>query len=196
MGDYLIEAPFNKGQTMFGQTSADTADSINYEGREYTFQDLRFGAGRETRVRVVRNIAATTLFGKRLANLALSALTGVYYGCRIDGYAFTTAQKAYPIDDELLQGVAPQDLCYIVVRGLCLVTVELAAAAGNVINPGDLVTAVTAVTSQATTAGRVIAADFTGATLLLANQINSYHQAISAATTGSTGADLLIDVRY
>lgn len=193
-GNYEIEAPFDRGQTYFGQTTGDSSDAQNYEGHEYTFQDLDFGAGIETRVRVVRNIAAVSLLPKRLANLATSGFTNGMYGTRIDGYTTTQGAKGYPIDNKLAVGVQPNDLCYIVVRGLAVVTVALAAGAGNVIVAGASLAAVTAATSQATTAGRLALADYTGATLLLANNIMNSFVAISAATTANTGADLLIYV--
>ena len=196
MPEYSIDAPFALGQTYNG-TTGDTSDAQNYEGREYVFSDTRWGNGAGIRARVVRNISTTTLVGGRLANLATTALTGAYYGCRIDGYASTTAQRCYPIDDLLgSTGVAPNDLCYIIVGGLAIVKTDLAPGAGLVINPGDQVVAVTASTSGATTSGRAKLADYTGATLLLANQIMNFFTAVSAATTANTNSDLLVQVRW
>lgn len=191
MSNKYENPPFPKGSTWFNGSTADSSDAANYEGQEYEFTDNRFGTGMTTRVRVVRNIATISLASARLVNLATTGFTNGLYGTRVDGYANATAQRAFPLDDELTQPLAVNDLGYIIIGGPTLVTTGLGADAGNVINVGSKIVAITAAASTSTTAGRAVVADFTGATLLLANQVMHNFSAMSAATTANTGSSIL-----
>ena len=78
-----------------------------------------------------------------------------------------------------------------------MVTTDLAGGANDVINIGDVLTALTAATSGATTAGRVKPQSLAGATSVLGLEImNMIGRAMSAATTANTGANLLVDIRH
>lgn len=191
--------PFDRGQTAStGLSSVDSTVLNNLEGKEYIVDDVDPATGiartgRRVKLRCVRNKAAAALLPKRLVSFKASA--GVF-GAHVDGYADTTAEESYPVDEYLpAAGVAVDDLFYIVVEGPALVLSDLAGGANNVLNVGDCVVALTAATSGATTAGRVAPQDLTGATALLAKQIkNQVGYALTAKTTGNTNADVLVDV--
>lgn len=197
--------PFNRGETFFGDrtiSSQDITDTAYLEGKEWVFEDLNYNAagqtkpvrsGRPVKCRVVRNNSAGALLPKRLASFQLTAGN---YPKAVDGYADTTAELSYPVDEFLPSAGAQQyDLLWIVIEGPATVLTDLAGGANNVVNVGDRVVALTGATSGATTAGRVAPIDLTGATALLANQIlNFVGRAVSAKTTGNTNADLLVDV--
>lgn len=206
--------PFARGTTYMGLTETiDTANlaGINLEGKEYIFEDLdpRGAAGsvavrtnRPVRCRIVRNMAGTTLFAKYCGQQGVTAgKVNVY----LSGLVAVGATRGFPIDEYLpAAGVRNGDLCYVVIEGPALVRTSLAANAENVINLGDTLVALTAATSGATTAGRVIvrnttltnvtaAANFDASTF--ANNVqNRIGMALSAATTANTNADLLIDI--
>jgi hypothetical protein len=208
--------PFGRGETFYGNSPIPAIDANNlggknFEGEIWEFEDVSYALGsvgakqvrsnRLVKCMCVRNISGINLLPKRLANLTTVAEAEVgqnlpaYLG-QVDGYAFATAQRAYPIDEWLpAAGVAPNDLFWIVVEGPATVLTDLAGAANDVFSIGQGVVALTAVTSQATTAGRVAPVDYTGATAVLANQIqNLIGHALSAATTANTNAGLLVEV--
>lgn len=200
----LENPPFPRGETFYNGLSIDSTNlgGLQFEGAEWEFEDVQINAGvgakpnrtnMKVRCRCVRNVAAIALQPKRLVTFQLTA--GMY-GSRVDGYATTTAQRGFPVDEYLpAAGVPVNDLFWIVVAGPALVLTPLDAGSDNVINVGDAVVALTAATSGATTAGRVYTQDLTGATSLLANQVQDrVGYALSAVTTGNTGANLLIEV--
>jgi hypothetical protein len=168
----------------------------------WVFEDLDYSqrgtkparSGRKVTCMCVRNVAAAALLPKRLATLQKS---GVNYLGRVDGYSTLTAVNAFPVDEFLpAAGVPVNDLFWVVIDGPATVLTDLAGAANNVWNVGDVLTSLTAATSGATTAGRVKPQDLTGATAVLGNEVqNKIGYALSARTTANTGADLLVDVR-
>ncbi len=198
--------PFDRGQTYYGGATIDSNDlgGLSLEGMEFEFEDLNYalptaGGGakpartnRKVRVRVVRNVGAAALLPKRLVTFQLTA---GFYGCRVDGYATTTAQRAFPVDEYLpAAGVPVNDLFYIVVRGPATVLTSLAAL-GQSIAVGDRMAALTAASSGATSAGRVDGlGGATSATALENEVLNSIGYALSAKTTTQTNADLLVEV--
>lgn len=188
--------PFNRGETWYGGSAIDSNDlgGVNLEGKEYVFEDTIRGTQNPVRVRVVRNKAADVLLPKRLVRFQ----AGSFYGRRVDGYTSTTAEEGFPVDELLPStGVPVNDLFYIVVNGPALVLSDLAGGANNVITTSNNLVALTAATSGATTAGRVAAQDLTGATAVLANQIqNRIGRALTAATTANTNTDILTYVRW
>lgn len=195
--------PFLRGETWYGGQTIDSnayGATVNLEGKEFIFEDVdqsstgakALRSGKKVRCRIVRNVSAGALLPKRLVSFQASA-----YGKRVDGYADTTAEECYPVDEFLPAAGVPQyDLFYIVVEGPAMVLTDLAGADNNVINQGGVVVGLTGATSGATTAGRVAPQDLTGATALLAKQIqNRIGVALSSKTTANTNADLLIDVK-
>jgi len=75
------------------------------------------------------------------------------------------------------------------------VLTALDGGADNVFNVNDVIVALTAATSQATTAGRVAPQVLTGATALLGNQVqNRLGRAMSAKTTANTNNSLLVNI--
>lgn len=198
--------PFSRGETYY---SGGTIDSNNLggtqmEGSVWRFEDIDWSStavgakknrtNRQVRCMVVRNVGAAAILPKRLVTFQLTA--GQPFTGRVDGYARTTAARAYPVDEFLPAAGCPvNDLCYIVIEGPAKVLTDIATGAGSVFNVGDVAVALTAATSGATTAGRVAPQDLTGATAVLGNQVaNRVGFAISAVTTANTAADLLIDV--
>jgi hypothetical protein len=181
--------PFARGNT-YGTT--DTAVGTHLEGREYIHLDNEYGTGKYVKVRIVRNSAAAALLPKRVAQLDAAAGT---VGRKATGYTTTSAAQGYVIDELLpAAGVAVGDLFYVVVEGPTVAKTDLAGADNNVIAAGTFLHALTAATSGATTAGRVYVAAFTGATAVLAGQVQGViGRALSARTTANTNADLLID---
>lgn len=197
--------PFGLGETfynIFAASTQSTNDGIQYEGAEWVFEDINpitkvYRSEQKKRCRIVRNVAAIALLPKRLVNLATAPNANGIFGSQVDGYATTLAARCYPVDEFLpAAGAQINDLFWIVVEGPATVTTDLAALTG-VINIGDKVVAQTAATSGATTAGRVLKQDLTGATAPLGNQVQNYiGHAMSAATTANTGADLLVNVGH
>lgn len=193
------ELPFERGQTASsGLATVDATTLDNLEGREYIVEDVNPATGvlrtsRLVRLRCVRNKAAAALLPKRLVSFAATAGK---FGAYVDGYADTTAEESYPVDEYLPStGVAVDDLFYIVIEGPALVLTDLAGADNNVLPVGTVLVALTGATSGATTSGRVAPQDLTGATALLAKQIqNRIGYALTAKTTANTNADILCDV--
>jgi hypothetical protein len=98
--------------------------------------------------------------------------------------------------DEFLPaaGVPANDLFYIVVRGPATVITSLSDMSADVV-VGDRLVAITAVTSGATTSGRVQPLPGATSSTALANEIlNTVGYALSAKTTANTNADLLVEV--
>jgi len=115
----------------------------------------------------------------------------------VDGYVTVTAGEAAGIVDPYLKaaGVRDDDIFWLVRKGQVNVKTSLAGNAENVISEGDILYALTAATSQATTAGRVIAfAATTGTTSALQQLYNRIGRALSAKTTAQTNADVTVDV--
>lgn len=193
--------PFAIGSTYGASASTDGQE---WEGREFNVLDLDYTTnpakvraasnGTEMkRIRVVRNVSGIALLPGYLASFKAGQ-----YGKQVDGYTTTTAAEGYPIDEFLSSsGVANNDLCYITVGGNASVMTSLAANAEDVFSANSVLVALTAATSQATTAGRVSAQDLTGATANLGNQVqNRVGVAISASTTANTNVLKLAFINY
>lgn len=156
--------PFERGSTYFGGgTPVSTAGDASYdwEGREFEVDDVIYTPGPtkgqlrsrdKVTLRIVRNTSGIALLPKRIARFE----SGTHWGRRVDGYTTTTAAHGYPIDEYLpAAGVADDDLFYIVVKGPATVLTNLANSNDNILTYGADVIALTAATSQATTAGRI-----------------------------------------
>jgi hypothetical protein len=212
--------PFGRGETFYGQSPTPAIVATNLggpqmEGKVWVFEDLNYNAtpfvpgakpartNEYVECRIVRNVSLINLLPMRLVSFAVPPYTNStsdtdLYGSAVDGYTTTSGQFAAGVVDEWLPaaGVAPNDLFWIVTKGPTQVLTPLDAGADNVFTIGQVVAALTAATSQATTAGRVYPQDLTGATSLLGNQVmNAIGRALSAATTANTGAALLVDLK-
>lgn len=203
MGNAIDALPFPIGSTM-GVTVA--TDQVAWEGREFVVEDLDYSGslpkGRaysaavaHKRVRIVRNVSGINLLPRYLAQFGTAA---GQYGKRITGYTNTTAGDGFPIDEFLpAAGVVNNDLFYIVVEGPAECYTSAAANAEDVFSAGSVLVALTAAASTfSTTAGRVTPQDLTGATALLANQVqNRIGVAMSASTTANSNSAKLVYVR-
>jgi hypothetical protein len=193
--------PFPRGETFFGTSeTVDTTSGAHLEGKEFQFRDVdprSVGSGDRTgRVvtcRVVRNMSGTTIYGGYLCTFRATAGK---FGGQVDGLVDTSAELCYPADEYLPSaGVRDKDLFYIVVGGPALIKTPLSGDANNVFSVGSMVVGLTAATSGATTAGRAVAQDLTGATAPLGNNVqNRIGVALSAATTANTNSTILVDV--
>lgn len=210
--------PFPVGQTAFtglSSTQFASTDKAELEGREFLIEDLDYsqnpfkprafygntGANRFKRIRVVRNVSGVAILPR-----SLCLFKGANYGQQVDGLATVTAEECYPADEFLpTAGVPANDLFYITVDGAAECLTDLAAGANNLITAttaganagaGNWLVALTAATSQSTTAGRVRPQDVTGATTALAANIqNRIGIALSAMTTSQTNAAVLVYVK-
>ena len=191
--------PFERGSTFFGAGGTpNVTDGFQYEGKEYLFEDINpltraVRTNRYVRCRIVRNSSGIALLPRRLVRFEVD---GLDYGARVDGYTRTTAARGYPVDEYLpAAGVANNDLFYIVVNGPAMCVSDLAAV--DTISVGDRLVALTAVTSQATTAGRVDLAAFAVTEQALADQVAYYiGHALSALTSANTNSDILVEVGH
>lgn len=196
--------PFERGMTFYngGTIDANNLGGVQHEGKIWEFEDLDYSntsvgakkqrSGRMVKCMCVRNVSGIALLPKRLAGIYTAGADGKYALGRVAGYTTTTNERGYPIDEFLpAAGVPANDLFWVVVEGPAMCITDLAAGAGNVINVGSYVDALTAATSQCTTAGRVeIIANVTASMPLRVGM------ALSAVSTTNTNADLLIEVGH
>lgn len=198
--------PFPRGQTFYSGGTIDTnaLGGVQLEGMEWVFEDVdpRQGTSgastrrtnRPVKCRLVRNDGTLTLLPKRLVQ---PGVTAGKVKAAAEGYPTATAGKVQGVVDEYLPstGIPPNDIGWIVIGGPTLVLTDLAGGANNVINVDDYLVALAGATSGATTAGRVVTQDLTGATALLGNNVqNVIGVAMSAATTANTNAGILADI--
>jgi hypothetical protein len=201
MSHQIDVLPFPIGSTM-GVTGS--TDQERWEGREFLVEDLDYstatpkqraaGNGIGTkRVRIVRNVSGINLLPRYLVSFSASK-----YGKQVDGYTNTTAAEGYPVDEFLpAAGVVNNDLFYIVVEGPAECYTSAAANAEDVFSQKSVLVALTAAASTfSTTAGRVTPQDLTGATALLANQVqNRIGVAMSASTTANSNSAKLCYIK-
>ena len=196
--------PFGRGETFYNGDTIDANDlgGLHLEGKEWVFNDEdpttdTTRSNKYVTCRVVRNTSGIALLPKRIAAFEVDATNPDEWGRRVAGYTTVTDEEGYPIDEYLpAAGVPDNDLFYVVVRGPAVVLTALTDF-NPAIGGGDWLAAITAATSQATTAGRVTNHDISGATSVLANAImNRIGRALSAATTANTNTDLLIEVGH
>jgi len=192
MSSRMDECPLGRGQI-------DSEGGLTtFLGRVYVLNDVPLSTSNTASaprtshnvfVRVVRNNSGFALLpGRAVAWQAGSNMTAVA------GYTRTSAADIAGIVDERVpaSGVPDGDDFLIVVHGPSLILNDIASGATTVITEGDYLVALTAVTSGATTAGRLATADFTGATSPLAlNIANIIGRAISAAATANTNSSVL-----
>lgn len=192
-----------RGQTFYGPTATipTAGESASQEGFEKTFADynptvtngakaLRSGAS--VYCRLVRNSSGINLLPKRVVKYK-----STYYKKRVDGYCTLDFDNCAGVVDEHLPtaGVRDGDLFWITYRGPTLVLTNLAGDGTNLHVQGVPIVALTAATSQATTAGRVQTYFVTsGATVIGSQALQRIGIAMSAKTTANTNADLLADI--
>lgn len=183
----LIDPPFALGQTL-GVSS--TSDGVQWVGAVKIFPDVnpttgKIRSGRVKKCVAVRNSSGGALLPKRLVKFSTTAGTAVF--SEVSGYSATTNAEFVGVVDEFLPagGVADKDVFWVTVDG----PTEVAAAlSGSDIAAGDKLSAITAVTAGATTAGRVTTSSVGAATTAAGdNSLGVIGYACSAgATTGST----------
>ena len=191
-----------RGKTWYdGATPTANAPAISLEGQMRRVDDenpptatdstVTRRSGRQVVLRLVKNISGITLAPKRLVTWAAG-----FRGRRVDGYCTADyAECAGVVDDHYTNGIPDDDLGYIVVSGPVLILTSLAANAENVISEGDVLVALTAATSQATTSGRFVSAGLTSSVTVAQNvERGKIGRAMSAKTTANTNADCLVDL--
>jgi hypothetical protein len=194
--------PFERGHTYYDGETIDTNDlgGEHLEGKEWVFEDVIpttgvARTGRPVRCRVVRNVSGINLLPKTM--VIMDTTNAGQYGKQVDGYATTTSQEAFPVDEYLpAAGVPTNDLFYIVMDGPATVLTSSTTIAGNILAVGNWVAAVTFnQTTGNSTCGRIGAAVSTGATgPLFDAAVNRVGRAMSAvATSGLTNQDVLVD---
>lgn len=196
----------NRGRTYYGPNvtiSSSYGPNIGLEGQEQSFRDVDYSGGpgilaprsnRENVCLLVRNASGINLLPKRVAKWKAG-----FRNKRVDGYCAIGEEACAGVVDEWLPsaGVRDGDLFWLCVKGPTQVLTDLAGADFNVINEGDLLVALTAATSQATTAGRVKSFVVTSnATFATTAAFNQFGRAMSAKTTANTNNSLLADVRF
>jgi hypothetical protein len=207
MGSALASYALPKrGQTFYkGVTppSIFTVESTKYEGTLQPFKDIdpttvavgakTYRSNRDVICRLVRNVSTIALREKRLVTFASG-----YWNKRVDGYATlnNAANVAGVVDEFLSAGIPANDMGWVVVNGPTLVKTPLGADATNVFSEGTLLLALTAATSQATTAGRVQPFYDTSVVTDATNQLKGViGVALSAKTTANTNVDILCDIQ-
>ena len=200
-----------RGKTLLDGNSNRTLTAtmaVDREGSLMEFDDIdptvTSGAktkrsNRRVTCMLVRNEAAAAILGKRVVKWKSGQR-----GHQIDGYCASTNEACAGISDEFLgsSGAAVHDLFWITVKGPTLVLTPLEGDATNVINLDDLLGALTAVTSGATTSGRVRVNALTATSTATTDGsqgnvlMNSFGRALSAKTTANTNADLLVDTFF
>lgn len=168
----FVDPPFSLGQTL-GVSS--TADGTGWVGAVKVFPDVNPTTGqiRSNRVKTciaVRNASGAALLPKRVVRFARDT-AGTAAFSAVDGYSAVSNNEIVGVVDEHLpaSGVAANDVFWVVVKGPTEVAHALSGAG---IAVGDRLSAITAATTGATTAGRVTPS------------------AVGAATTGSDNAGL------
>lgn len=200
-----------RGQTFLSGNANRTITSTmgaDKEGSTMIFDDIdpssTTGAkttrsNRPITAMLVRNEAAAAL----LAKFTVKWKSG-QRGKQVDGYCCVTNEACAGVVDEFLgsSGVAVHDLFWLVVKGPTLMKTPLEGDGTNVISVDDILGALTAATSGATTSGRAgvvaLTATSTGTTNgALGNALfNSFGRAMSAKTTANTNADVLVDTFF
>lgn len=192
--------PFSLGKTYYDGRTVDTSNygGVNLEGQVCTFTNINVLSGATTvrtpledgpiQARLVRNVSGINLLPGRLVIYAAG-----YNDRRVDGYSYQDFQRVAGVVDPFLPstGVPNGDVFWLVIEGTVPVRRALSNSAADDAE-NDVLYAITAATSQATTAGRFTrwvgtftAAQTTdGSAFNLAN--NNIGRAMSACTTAGT----------
>jgi len=188
--------PFDRGQY---ETNEDMS---LLAGREYMFEDLNYAqtqgakaqrSGRLNRVRLVQNGSGVAILPKQLCQFSTTP-GAINYGCVVSGYVNTTNGRGYPADEFLpAAGVPAGAYFFIVTKGaaLCRLPNQTADYGGTNVAVGGVLVGVTSAASTGVTAGRVAPQSVTASNDAAENYVG---RALSAATTGQTDQDVLVDV--
>lgn len=197
----------NRGQTYLSgnpdRTLAATMQA-NLEGSRFRFDDIdptatsgakTVRSGRQVTCVLVRNELATGLAvdGKRVVKWKAGQI-----GRQIDGYCCITDELCAGITDEWLgsAGCPLHDLFWLTIEGPTLVLNPRDATNCNW-SAGDRLSALTAVTSGSTTAGRPFKTVFTGSTAAQCDAVmNNFAIALSAVTTALTTGSCLVHCHF
>jgi hypothetical protein len=197
---------FGRGKTFYGGQTINTSDygaSAQLEGittiftnrappSSYGVQVIR--DSQDTHAICVRNVSGIALTPGRIVRFSSG-----YRNRRVDGYTTLDWVRGDGVVDDHLPsaGVPNGDLFWLIVEGPALMRTDLAGGALNVISDGDRLAALTAATSQATTAGRVQSfVATTNVTNAISGVLNVCAIAMSAMTTGQTNSAVLADVKF
>ena len=186
----------NPGKTYHGGTPTSIGRSVEIEGTEKAFRDeIKVGneprrkrSGKFRYARLVRNTSGMALTPGRLVTWESG-----FRNRRVDGYARTTGvEVAGVVDPDLpVSGVADDDLFWCFFKGPCDVKTALAA---NAYAEGEVVGALTAVTSGAVTAGRPTVVNTATTATLPSVILNRIGRVMTARTTANTDVDMLVDL--
>jgi len=185
--------------TSFGQTVAlegtvkewpdnITTSGVGADGRR---------SGRTRRSLLVRNTAAFKLLPKRVVKWQSG-----FRGRRVDGYCAVSDEACAGVVDDAIAstGVEIGDLFWLYRQGPTITRTALDTT-NSPVAIDDMLVALTAITSGATTAGRV--APWTGLTVTVTQTtdgtlsrrlVNRLGRAMSATTSGNTNSDILVDL--
>lgn len=203
-------AGLSLGQTYYGETATVpttyNGETIRHEGKVVYVSDKSVAAngsassplsGQMVKARVVRNVSGITLEARRACVWAAN-----YRLRRVDGYTSVTGQEIAGFVDPHLAGnsnggVRNHDLFLLIdpegpVEGLT----DLAGGANNSFAEGARLGALTAASSQATTAGRVRPVSGTLPTDATGQDVahNSRAKAHTARTTAETNAAVRLSI--
>ena len=202
MADNVVTLP-GRGKTYLkgpNRTPGSTYGvSIALEGIRKTFKDVDYSStdsikpprsGGDVECILVRNTSGIALLPGRAVIWA-----STYQGRRVDGYThqdWDVNQPCAGIVDEFLPtaGVADDDLFWIVVKGPALALKALSSAT---LSKDVHVMAITAATSQATSAGRIVTFAQTSAVTQATNGVLN-RIGIAMSTSNTTGASVLVYV--
>lgn len=208
----VAAAPFPLGKTYFGSTDtipSTYATSTGLLGRQQVFEhDYSVATGMRAERRDSQNQVVAELVKNSSGIALLPGRVCVYKtgseGKEVDGYTRTTAALGAGVVDPLLPaaGVRNGDYFWLIKSGPVLMLTDIAGADNNVINVGNVLYALTAATSQATTAGRVVASSLTFTSTATTDGtmgaviVNRFGRALSAKTTANTNAQVLAFVNF
>ncbi len=206
MADTVAGLP-GRGQTLLsgaGRTLSSSGQASKLEGLAKWFADRDSTATRLNALRSQKRVLMMLVrnaSGIALASKAVVTWASGYRNKRVAGYCTLDHQEIAGVVDEFIgsSGVPANDLFWLAVKGPALVRKSNAADATCLINAGDILTSLTAATSQAATAGRIqpfgTTTNVTNAVSIILNRIG---RALSASTTAQTGGsatpNLLVDL--
>ena len=188
-----------------GSVALETADTTSLEdllGTVREFPDIDSTSTSSLKVprsgmtstgMLVRNTSGIALLPGRICRWKAAKMFK-----EVDGYTTATAAEAAGVVDEQLPtaGAASNAIFWLFGKGPHLVRTDLTGDTDTNFSEFARLVAITAVTSQSTTAGRMREADTTGATTPLSDMIiNLLGTALSASTTNQTNRLTLVDLR-
>lgn len=201
MADNVVSLP-QRGKTYLtgpNRTADSTAtQSKAIEGIRKVFKDLDYSSttgvyaprsGGETLCVLVRNASGIALLPKRVC-----IWKSTMQGKQVDGYSNSDALVPHGgiagVVDEWLPatGVPNNDYFWLAIKGPSLVKKSLDA---NTLAKDEYVVNITAVTSQSTTAGRIISYVATSNATVASNQANN-RLGVAMSTSATTDANVLV----